>query len=105
MQVDIVTILRHLPGALVLFAASTTISQAQERDRSKVPDEYKWDLSALYPSDAGVAHGERKAGVCVAHTSPVSGHAGFLGSAPGGLLWTSKTISSASSRACTAMRP
>ncbi|MGC2474381.1 MAG: oligoendopeptidase F [Candidatus Sulfotelmatobacter sp.] len=51
MQVDIVTILRHLPGALVLFAASTTISQAQERDRSKVPDEYKWDLSALYPSD------------------------------------------------------
>src|SRR5579872_7269628 len=52
MQVDIVTFLRHLPGALVLFAASTTISQAQERDRSKVPDEYKWDLSALYPSDA-----------------------------------------------------
>ena len=51
MQVDIVTILRHLPGALVLFAASTTISQAQERDRSKVPDEYKWDLTALYPSD------------------------------------------------------
>jgi len=52
MQVDIVTFLRHLPSALVLFAASTTISQAQERDRTKVPDEYKWDLTALYPSDA-----------------------------------------------------
>ena len=43
--------LRHLPGALVLFAASTLISQAQEHDRSKVPDEYKWDLTAIYPSD------------------------------------------------------
>jgi oligoendopeptidase F len=45
------TALRHLPGALVLFAASTVISQAQEHDRSKVPDEYKWDLTAIYPSD------------------------------------------------------
>ena len=24
---------------------------AQERDRSKVPDRYKWDLTAIYPSD------------------------------------------------------
>ena len=24
---------------------------SQERDRSKIPDKYKWDLSALYPSD------------------------------------------------------
>jgi len=24
---------------------------AQERDRSKVPDQYKWDLTAIYPSD------------------------------------------------------
>lgn len=43
--------LRHLPGALVLFAASTLVSHAQEHDRSKVPDEYKWDLTAIYPSD------------------------------------------------------
>lgn len=45
------TVFRHLPGALVLFAASTILPQAQERDRSKVPDEYKWDLTAIYPSD------------------------------------------------------
>ena len=45
------TALRHLPGALVLFAASTLVSQAQEKDRDKVPDEYKWDLTAIYPSD------------------------------------------------------
>jgi oligoendopeptidase F len=51
MPVDVATVLRYLPGALVLFAASTLVSQAQERDRSKVPDEYKWDLTAIYPSD------------------------------------------------------
>ncbi|HLZ40268.1 MAG TPA: oligoendopeptidase F [Candidatus Sulfotelmatobacter sp.] len=49
MHPDLVTIL--LPGALVLFAASTLVSQTQERDRSKIPDEYKWDLTAVYPSD------------------------------------------------------
>jgi oligoendopeptidase F len=51
MQFDLATILRQLPGALVLFAASTFVSQAQEHDRSKVPDEFKWDLTAIYPSD------------------------------------------------------
>ena len=45
------TVFRHIPGALILFAASTILPQAQERDRSKVPDEYKWDLTAIYPSD------------------------------------------------------
>jgi oligoendopeptidase F len=43
--------LRHLPGALMLFAASTLVGPAEERDRSRVPDEYKWDLTAIYPSD------------------------------------------------------
>ena len=32
-------------------ATSTLVLQSQERDRSKVPDEYKWDLTAIYPSD------------------------------------------------------
>ncbi len=51
MPINASNALRHLPGALVLFAASTLVSQAQEHDRSKVPDEYKWDLTAIYPSD------------------------------------------------------
>ncbi len=51
MHVDVATLLRSLPGALVLIAASTLVSQAQEHDRSKVPDEFKWDLTAIYPSD------------------------------------------------------
>src|SRR5579862_5610220 len=46
-----IAVFRHFPGALILFAASTILPQAQERDRSKVPDEYKWDLTAIYPSD------------------------------------------------------
>ncbi len=51
MHLDLAIVLRHLPAALVLFALSTLVSQAQEHDRSKLPDEYKWDLTAIYPSD------------------------------------------------------
>jgi oligoendopeptidase F len=43
-------IFRHLPISR-LFAASTFVSTSQERDRSKIPDEYKWDLGAIYASD------------------------------------------------------
>ena len=51
MYFDLTVAFRQLPGALVLFAASTLVPQAQEHERSKVPDEYKWDLTAIYPSD------------------------------------------------------
>jgi oligoendopeptidase F len=53
MHIDLAVFLRCLPGALVLFASSTLLSETQERDRSKIPDEHKWDLTALYASDAG----------------------------------------------------
>jgi oligoendopeptidase F len=32
--------------------ALSVMSSAQERDRSKIPARYKWDLTALYPDDA-----------------------------------------------------
>src|SRR5271170_3033082 len=56
MHVDLPTVLRYLSSALVLFVASTLLSQTQasqtqEHDRAKLPDEYKWDLTAIYPSD------------------------------------------------------
>lgn len=51
MSFDVAGTLRHMPGAMVLFAASTIFSAAQERDRSKIPDQYKWDLTSIYPSD------------------------------------------------------
>ena len=40
---------------LLLLAALSALSLsalAQERDRSKVPEKYKWNLADLYPSDA-----------------------------------------------------
>src|SRR4051812_3567291 len=43
-------IFRFFPSSH-LFAASTFVSTSQERDRSKIPDEYKWDLGAIYASD------------------------------------------------------
>lgn len=51
MNVELATIVRHLPGALVLFVASTVLSTAQEHDRSKIDEQYKWDLTEVYPSD------------------------------------------------------
>lgn len=51
MDFDLSLFVRHLPGAMMLFAASTITSAAQEHDRSKIADQYKWDLTAIYPSD------------------------------------------------------
>jgi oligoendopeptidase F len=51
MYLELAPILRCVPVAFVLLAASTLVLQAQERDRSKIADEYKWDLTAIYPSD------------------------------------------------------
>jgi oligoendopeptidase F len=45
------SIFRRLPGVPSFFAASSVVSPPQERDRNKISDEYKWDLSAIYPSD------------------------------------------------------
>src|SRR3990172_4959016 len=37
--------------AFALLALALT-SIAQERDRAKIPDQYKWDLTDIYPTDA-----------------------------------------------------
>jgi oligoendopeptidase F len=34
------------------MGSQATPAFSQERNRSKIPDQYKWDLTALYPSDA-----------------------------------------------------
>ncbi|GAC1434454.1 MAG: oligoendopeptidase F [Terriglobales bacterium] len=51
MHVELATIIRHLPGAIILLIGSAFLSTAQERDRSKIEEQYKWDLTAVYPSD------------------------------------------------------
>jgi len=40
-----------LHRAIQQFAASTLIPPSQQRDRNNIPDEHKWDLTAIYPSD------------------------------------------------------
>jgi len=46
----------HSKPRLLLIAAAlsalTLSGVAQERDRSKVPDKYKWNLADLYATDA-----------------------------------------------------
>jgi oligoendopeptidase F len=39
------------PMMLAHFATTTLPPQSQDRDRSKIPDEHKWDLTPLYASD------------------------------------------------------
>lgn len=48
------TTIRAISIALALVAALTltlTVA-AHERDRSKIPDKYKWNLADIYPSDS-----------------------------------------------------
>src|SRR5262245_43728191 len=42
----------HIFWVLVLAGASAVAVIAQERDRMKIPDKYKWNLTDLYPTDA-----------------------------------------------------
>ncbi len=43
----------HFVATATLFLISVVSpSAAQERERSKVPVQYAWDLTALYPTDA-----------------------------------------------------
>ena len=51
MYLEIATVLRLLPAALTLLATTSLMAQAQERDRGKIADHDKWDLTAIYPSD------------------------------------------------------
>src|SRR5215471_463141 len=39
-------------AAAVTFLALTLSVVAEERDRSAIPDKYKWNLADIYPSDA-----------------------------------------------------
>ena len=43
--------IRLMTAAATLVSLTLAVG-AQERDRSKIPDELKWNLADLYPSDA-----------------------------------------------------
>src|SRR5688572_9352772 len=50
--------MRHSPlrvrvcAICVTLACVTCAALAQERDRARIPDKYKWNLADIYPSDA-----------------------------------------------------
>jgi oligoendopeptidase F len=45
---------------LGLVLSAPDISLAQERDRNKIPDQYKWNLADLYPSDDAWKNAKQK---------------------------------------------
>jgi oligoendopeptidase F len=70
---------RRLPAVVVALALLTLHGVAQERDRAKIPDKYKWNLADIYPSiDAWRAAKEK----VQADIPNVGGFKGRLSSSP-----------------------
>ncbi len=68
---------------LGLTLAGTVPSLSQERDRSKVPDQYKWNFSDIYPSDDAWKSAKEK----LAGTIPsIASYRGKLSTSPKELL-------------------
>jgi oligoendopeptidase F len=68
--------------AVVLTAVSALPIAAQERDRSQVPDQYKWNLADIYPSDAAWRAAKEK---IAADIPKLQQYRGKLGSGAGTL--------------------
>jgi oligoendopeptidase F len=70
--------LRHIlrPRALAVaavLAALTLTAAAQERDRAKIPDKYKWNLADIYPSDAAWRAAKEKTAAEIAQLKQYQG--------------------------------
>jgi len=59
---------------LALFSSDTTL--AQERDRSKIADQYKWNLADIYPSDSAWKEAKQK---LIAELPAIEKYQGTLG--------------------------
>ncbi len=69
--------------SIFALALVAIVATAQERDRSKIPAQYKWNLRDLYPSDAAWREAKQK---LVAEIPSVAKYQGTLGSS-GSRLW------------------
>jgi oligoendopeptidase F len=67
----------HLLSIVAAICALTLVGAAQERDRSKVSDKYKWDLAHIYPSDEAWRSAKEK---LVADIPTMKEYKGTLGS-------------------------
>jgi len=68
---------------LGLSLAGSTPALSQQRDRSKVPDQYKWNLADIYPSDDAWKTAKEKLG---ARIGAIAGYQGKLADSPQSLL-------------------
>ena len=57
------------------LSALTLSGIAQERDRAKIPDKYKWNLSDLYPDDAAWRAAKDKLAAEIAAARRIQGQA------------------------------
>jgi oligoendopeptidase F len=70
--------LRHLSRSRTVvvaafLAAFTLTAAAQERDRAKIPDKYKWNLADIYPGDAAWRAAKEKTVGEIAQLKPFQG--------------------------------
>ena len=77
----------RLTVLLLVFAVSLT-TYGQERDRSKIADKYKWNLTDIYPSDEAWKKAKEQ---LIAEMPKVERYKGKLASSASELLrvWTS----------------
>jgi len=68
-------------GSLVMCSLAAA---AQERDRSKIPDKYKWNLADLYPSDAAWRGSKDKATLDIAQLAVFKGVTEAMSALEGG---------------------
>jgi len=68
---------------LALLVADSYSAYAQERDRSKIPDDYKWNLSDLYPTGDAWKKAEERLSADIPGMNKFQG---TLGSSPAQLL-------------------
>src|SRR3977135_4163754 len=52
----------HLVFTTVALLGITLAGLAQERDRERIPDKYKWNLADIYPTDAAWRAAKEKMG-------------------------------------------
>jgi oligoendopeptidase F len=75
--------LNEITFCLLSFSiASSASSLAQDRDRSKTPEKYKWDLTQIYPSDDDWRKEKEKVKVGIAK---IEQYKGKLGESPANL--------------------
>jgi oligoendopeptidase F len=89
MRTSIRPTVRHA-SAVLLVAALTVAAAAQERDRSKVPDKYKWNLAEIYPDVAAWRAAREK---LAAELPQIRTYQGKLASSPAVLADALETMS------------